>query len=136
MKNTTLFIIIIIVIMAYSCKANHQSMNGNNSKISDSIAKEFNMTDTIKIELEKNFSGGYEWEFEPNKKIELLSTKDSIFLNQELNKSENTRTFEFKALKKGEIILSFNKKRSFEPDSLKLKNLQTEKIFINNKKNK
>lgn len=136
MKNTTLYIIIIIVIMAYSCKPNHQTMNANSSKINDSIAKVFSMTDTIKIVLEKNFSGGYEWEFEPNKKIELLNTKDSIFINQELNKSENARTFEFKALKKGEIILSFNKKRSFEPDSLKLKNLHTEKILIKKNNNK
>lgn len=126
MKSHNVIMAFLLIGFIFSCKST--KINSKNKK--DKDYKTYNLKDTIKIVLSQNYLGGYEWEFEPNQKVALLNTIDSLSVSKDSLFTENARIFKFSALKTGAINLSFNKKRSFEPDSLKLKNFYSEEIKV------
>lgn len=129
-NRSGVFIALAIIFVIASCK-NNQNVVNRNPKFQESISKEsYKLEDSIKVVLNDNYSGGYEWFFERNDRFTLLKEKDSSFQEGEGELYQNAKIFFLKPMRKGKSTLSFYKKRSFEPDSLMIKDAYTIEILI------
>lgn len=122
-----LHVIIIMLTFLISCCTNKIEQQTGDPKSHDSVYK---LNETFRLYLDKNLSGGYEWTMTENDFVSLLEEKDSIYQKDSLSLAEHVKVFILIADSIGETTLYFNKKRSFEPDSLAIKNLHSEKIII------
>lgn len=86
--------------------------------------------DIIKISLEKNGLGGYEWTMKADSLVSILKEYDETYFNDTTNLNEYNKIFELKALKKGITELNFIKRRAFEADSIKPVQVISKKIII------
>ncbi len=121
--------LLLCMISILSCNTNKEISVKTNTIENDSITF-YRLNDTIKISLEKNFNGGYEWFFEKNEIVALIYERDSTYKNKESDLYEYSKTFILKPTKKGITKLNFYKKRKFENDSLAIKNAYTQKISV------
>ena len=110
--------LLLFVFSIISCK---------NSKIIENtidgvVLESYSLNDTFNLVLNNNFTGGYEWIWQDNEAVRLLSSNDSIYFNQQTQLHEHALICTFILVKVGETDLIFHKKRTFEPDSLAIKN--------------
>lgn len=105
-------------------------INLTDTSLKSEETKTYGLNDSIKIVLDKNAKGGYEWFMEKNDTVELIAERDSIYKNSQIRMNEHAKIFIIKPIFSGETTIRFSKKRGFEPDSLAIKNAYTKKIII------
>lgn len=116
----------IILLSIFNCKSYKIA-----EEITDNTSIDtYMLNDTFQLIIGDNFAGGYEWIWQENNSVQLLSSHDSLYFNRQTQLHEHALVCTFMSVKEGETVLIFNKKRSFEPDSLMLKNAFLKTIFI------
>ncbi len=95
------------------------------------IIENYKLNDTIQIVLSQEMLGGYKWQMEPNELVHIAKIKDSSYKAADGVLYEYAKIYKLVCKDTGQTTLQFHKKRSFEPDSLMLKNYYTKTIKIN-----
>ena len=123
-------ILLISVIFLYTiigCSPATISINENNHKEKYSIKK----NDNLEVVLSANPSTGYTWQIVKNDKSKLEMVDENYtakIVKEGIVGSGGDKTFVFKAIGKGNVILEFNYSRPFEKDLAPSKRFQ---IIIN-----